>query len=252
MKLGAQFYSIRDNTTTPEDLYKSFAKTKEIGYDVVQMSAICNIEPEKLNSYSQEFSLPIVCTHSPYDRIINDTEALIKEHKIYDCPTIGLGAMAPEFQNDEESLLRFINSLKLPIQKIREAGLRFAYHNHAFEFEKINGKLMFDILIDALPNMDFIIDTYWIKYAGYDFIEYIRKIGPGRIQNVHFKDMVSEPKGNICHCGAGIIDFAPLVKLCDELGIPNALVEQDNAPDTGDSLAEMELSYKNLKHIFRR
>lgn len=250
MKLGAQFYSIRDNTTTPEDLRESFRKIKEIGYDVVQMSGICAIEAEKLKSYSEEFSLPIVCTHSPYDRIINDTDALIAEHKIYGCPTIGLGAMSPEFREDKVSLYRFIESLKLPIKKIREAGLRFAYHNHAFEFECFDGKLIFDILIDELPDMDFIIDTYWVKYAGYDYLEYIKKIGPKRIQNVHFKDMISEPKGDICHCGQGIIDFAPVVALCNDLGISNALVEQDNAPDTGDSIAEMHHSYENLKHLF--
>ena len=59
MKLGAQFYSIRDNTTTPEDLKKSFEAIKNIGYEIVQMSAICPIDPELLRSYSEEYSLPI-------------------------------------------------------------------------------------------------------------------------------------------------------------------------------------------------
>ena len=44
MKLGAQFFSIRDRSQTPEDLYASFAKMKEIGYEIVQMSGICKIE----------------------------------------------------------------------------------------------------------------------------------------------------------------------------------------------------------------
>ena len=50
MKLGAQFYSIRDNTQTPEDLYSAFKRIKEIGYEIVQMSAICEIAPEVLKS----------------------------------------------------------------------------------------------------------------------------------------------------------------------------------------------------------
>ena len=251
MKLGAQFYSIRDNTTTPEDLRRSFKAMRDIGYDIVQMSAICPIEPELLKSYSDEFALPIVCTHSSFDRIVNDTDLLIKEHKIYGCPTIGLGAMPQEYQKDAEGLKTFIEILKAPIKKIRDAGLRFAYHNHAFEFEKIDGKLKYDILIDELPDLDFIIDTYWVKYAGYDYLEYIEKIGPDRIRNVHFKDMLTEPKGEICHCGKGVIDFAPVVALCDRLGIVNALVEQDNAPDTGDSFEQMKLSYKSLKSFFK-
>ena len=250
MKLGAQFYSIRDNTTTPEDLKRSFKAMRDIGYDIVQMSAICPIAPELLKSYSDEFNLPIVCTHSPFDRITGDTDALIKEHIIYGCPTIGLGAMAQDYKKDAESLKLFIETLREPIKKIRAAGLRFAYHNHAFEFAKIDGKLIYDILIDELPDLDFIIDTYWIKYAGYDYLEYINKIGPDRIKNIHFKDMLTEPKGEICHCGKGVIDFAPVVKLCDKLGIENALVEQDNAPDTGDSFGQMQLSFNSLKKLF--
>lgn len=248
MKLGAQFYSIRDNTTTPEDLREAFRKIKNIGYEIVQMSAICSIAPELLKSYSEEFSLPITCTHSPYDRIVNDTDALINEHKIYGCPTIGLGSMPNEFRDG--GVYDFVDSLREPIRKIKEAGLSFAYHNHAFEFEKIDEKLIYDILIDELPDLNFIIDTYWFKYAGYDYIEYIKRIGADRIKNIHLKDMESEPQGNICPCGNGIIDFTPVIRLCDEMGIENALVEQDNAPETGDSIAQMRISYENINKLF--
>ena len=212
------------------------------------MSAICEISPVLLKSYSEEFNLPITCTHSPYDRIVNDTDALIKEHKTYGCPTIGLGYMPNEFHGG--GIYDFIDSIREPLKKIKAAGLDFAYHNHAFEFESVDGKLIYDIMIDELPELSFIIDTYWIKYAGYDYIDYIKRIGAKRIKNIHFKDMKTEPQGEICPCGEGVIDFAPVVKLCDELGIENALVEQDNAPDSGDSIAQMKLSYENLKHLF--
>jgi sugar phosphate isomerase/epimerase len=249
MKLGAQFFSIRDNTTTPEDLKRAFGAIKELGYEITQMSAICQIDPELLKSYSEEFDLPITCTHSPFDRIVNDTENLIREHQIYGCPTIGLGAMPVEYHSGN-GVYDFIDVLREPVRKIKAAGLNFAYHNHAFEFEKVDGKLIFDILIEEFPELHFIIDTYWIKYAGYDYLEYIKRIGAQRIQNVHFKDMASEPQGAICPCGEGTIDFSKVIALCDEMGIENALVEQDNAPDSGDSIGQMKISYNNLKHLF--
>ena len=248
MKLGAQFYSVRDNTTTPEDLRSTFKKIHDLGYEIAQMSAICEIDPALLKKYSEEFSLPITCTHSPYVRIVEDTEKLIEEHKIYGCPTIGLGYMPTEFHGD--GVYDFIESIREPLRKIKAAGLNFAYHNHAFEFEKTNGKIIFDILIDELPELDFIIDTYWVKYAGYDVMDYIKRIGAGRIKNVHLKDMKTEPQGDICPCGSGITDFSPIIRLCDEMGIENALVEQDNAPDEGDSIGQMKISYENLKHMF--
>ena len=249
MKLGAQFYSIRDNTTTPQDLKNSFKEMKNTGYEIAQMSAICQIDPYLLKSYSDEYGLPITCTHSPFDRIINDTDALIEEHKIYNCPTIGLGAMPQQYHG--KGIYDFIEIMREPLKKIRAAGLDLAYHNHAFEFEYVDGKLIFDIMIEELPELNFIIDTYWIKYAGYDYLEYIKRIGAGRIKNIHFKDMLHEPQGPICPCGNGVIDFSDVVALCTELGIENALVEQDNAPESGNSFEQMKISYENLKHFFK-
>ena len=250
MKLGAQFFSIRDNTTTPEDLYKSFAKIKDIGYDVVQMSAICKIEPERLKSYSEEFALPITCTHSPFKRIIEETDALINEHIIYGCPVIGLGSMPNEYRESKESVDAFLKLIEEPMKKIEAAGLRFAYHNHAFEFTDIGGFTIMDYMIEKCPSLNFILDTYWVKFGGHSYLDYIKLLGADRITNVHFKDMESEPQGAICPCGKGVIDFKPVITLCDSLGIPNALVEQDNAPATGDSIGQMAISFKNLKPLF--
>ncbi len=250
MKLGAQFYSIRDKSTTPEDLRASFAEMKRIGYDVAQMSGICKIEAERLRDFSDEFSLPIVCTHSPFDRILNDTDALIKEHLIYRCPVVGLGAMPVEYQGTLSGMRKFLADISEPMKKIKDAGLSFAYHNHAFEFVTEGGALLYDVMIEESPELNFILDTYWVKYGGYDAQEYIKKIGKERMNNVHLKDMLTEPKGEICPCGVGIIDFKPVITLCDSLGIENALVEQDNAPDSGDSHGQMAISFKNVKPLF--
>lgn len=250
MKLGAQFFSIRDNTQTPEDLKRSFEAMKRIGYDVAQMSAICKIDPYLLRSYVDEYSLPVTCTHSPYERIVSDTDALIGEHLIYGCGVIGLGSMPGEFRGSYGGLKAFLQSLSEPIKRIEAAGLKFAYHNHAFEFELDGDVPYYDIMIESAPSLNFILDTYWVKYAGFDHLSYIKRIGLERMTNVHFKDMRSEPQGEICPCGTGIIDFAAVTELCDSLKIPYALVEQDNAPDSGDSWGQMEISYNNLKKYF--
>ncbi len=252
MKLGAQFYTIRDKTKTPEGIRQSFAKMKEIGYEVVQMSAIGPIAPEMLRDISAEFSLPITCTHTSPARVLQETDAVIAEHLIYGCPVIGIGSMPDEYRHSAEGARRFIKDYSEAAKKITDAGLRFAYHNHAFEFESYDGRLVFDMLIEDFPTLNFILDTYWVKYGGYDYLTYIERIGSDRITNVHFKDMKSEPQGDICPCGEGVIDFAPVISLCDRLGIPNALVEQDNAPLLGDSFEQMALSYRNLAPLFNK
>ena len=251
MKLGAQFFSLRDMTKTPEGIRASFAEMKKIGYDIAQMSAIGPIAAEELRDISEEFAMPITCTHSPFARITDDTDALIKEHITYGCPVIGLGSMPNEYRDSLEGVRAFMEKSREAAKRIQAAGLRFAYHNHAFEFVDLGGVHGMDLLIEEFPELNFILDTYWVKFAGYDYLEYIKRIGPARMTNVHFKDMKTEPKGEICPCGVGTIDFAPVVKLCDDLKIPYALVEQDNAPESGDSYGQMAISYANLKHLFK-
>ncbi len=250
MKLGAQFYSLRERCKTPEDLYTSFAKIKEIGYDVVQMSGICQIEAEKLKAYSEEFSLPITCTHTNPYRILNETDAVIKEHNIFGCPVIGIGCMPNKYHGSIEGIRQFIKDFTPALDRITDAGLTLTYHNHHFEFDDIGGTHAYNILLEEAPKLNFILDTYWLKYANQDILEYIKLLAGTRMTNIHFKDMKTEPQGAICPCGAGTIDFAPIVKVCRDLKLPYALVEQDNAPELGDEFEQMKESYNNLKHLF--
>ena len=250
MKFGAQFYSIRNHTQTPEELYKSFKEMSGYGYKIAQMSAICKMDPFVLKSYVDEFNLPIVCTHSPLDRILNDTDELIREHKIYGCDTIGLGGMPGNYLESAEGVRAFIKNLEEPIKRINAEGLRFAYHNHAKEFIDLGGVNAMDILLEESDSINFILDTYWVRRGRADNLEMIKRIGAARMQNVHLKDLSVEPDGPECPLGLGVIDFKPIVDLCNELGIPNALVEQDNAALTEDSYGQMKISYDNLHHLF--
>ena len=78
MKLGAQLYSLRTFTQTPEELKAAILKCREMGYQNVQFSGVAQMGAEVWAQISKETGMEIVCTHSAFDRIVNDTEALIK------------------------------------------------------------------------------------------------------------------------------------------------------------------------------
>lgn len=250
MKLGAQFYSIRTECATPESLLATMKKIKNMGYDVMQASAICELEAEQFKAFIDETNLPVTCTHKSYDSIVRDTDNLIRFHKIIGCPVIGLGSMPPKFRGSYEGIRTFVNEIRTAMEKIEAAGLRFAYHNHDFEFVPVDGVRIYDCLIEELPTLDFIHDVYWSTYAGEDPIKYIKLLaGAGRMTNIHFKDMSTAPKGPICPCGDGVIDFASFVPLCDALGVKYVQIEQDNAPELGDVFEQMKKSYDFVRPL---
>ena len=253
MKLGAQLFSLRTFIQTPDDLKSTFLKVRDIGYENVQLSGNAPMSADDILAASAESGLPIVCTHSPLDRIIDDTDALIADHKHFGCPVIGLGALPKELRGSLAAAEEFFAKLEAPVAKILDAGLNFAYHNHAFEFEPLSdsSEVLYDYMLDRFPDWHFIGDTHWFARAGVSPIEYIKKIGSKRLVNIHYKDMLSEEDRSICACGKGILDFSEITAVCEKLGVKNVLVEHDNAVKMDDPFGEMAFSYNHLKNIVK-
>lgn len=251
MKLGAQLFSIRTHLQSAEDIRNSFHKIKEIGYENVQLSGAAWIPAEVIRDICDETGLSIVCTHVAFDRLTRETDTVIAEHKTFGCPVIGLGSMPKELRGTREGLESFLSQMAEPVKKIRDAGLTFAYHNHAFEltpFADGSNDLAYDIMLERL-DWNFIMDTYWVEFAGKKATEYIVKIGGERLPNIHFKDMAKNEERSICPCGNGVLNFAEIFEACQKAGVKNVLVEQDNAVKSPDAFADMETSFRHLRPI---
>jgi sugar phosphate isomerase/epimerase len=228
MKIGAQYYTIRDFCQTLEDFDSSCKKVAEIGYKYVQLSRIGNFEATDLKPILDKYGLKVVCTHRPAGNYLENIEKEIEFHKTLECNICGLGAM-PGFNAEKETIRSFVESFKPACEKLKEYGLIFAYHNHAFEFSKLDGKYVFDIIVNDLScdNFKYILDVYWLAYAGIDPAKFIRK-NNGVIACVHFKDLKvigNDPK--FAPVGDGNLDWEDIVTACEESGVEYALVEQD-------------------------
>ncbi len=111
-------------------------------------------------------------------------------------------------------------------ESCREAGLRFGYHNHDFEFETIDGQIPFDVLLDETdPGLvDFELDLFWITKGGEDPLRYFERY-PGRFTLCHVKDMAAG--GEMVDVGAGGIDFAAIFARAEQAGLKHFFVEHD-------------------------
>jgi sugar phosphate isomerase/epimerase len=129
----------------------------------------------------------------------------------------------------------------------RDAGLRFAYHNHAFEFAPLDGITMFDILLaETDPELvAFELDLYWLRYAGIDVAGMLRRLS-GRVPLVHIKDMAASQQREPAPVGEGIFEWPGVLAECASAGAEWYVVEQDNPTD---SLAEVERSLRNLERL---
>ena len=229
MKIGAQFYTIRDYCTNLNDFSESLRKVKEIGYDYVQISGVCSYEPEWLAEQLKKYDLKCVLTHWGGEDIKNNAKEVLEKHKVFGCKYVGIGCMPP--WATEENTKKFIEDFKGPAKILKENGGKFFYHNHHCEFNRCSdGELIFDKLINAFEpdEMSFTLDTYWVQYGGGDVCSYLEKL-KGRCECIHLKDLaIVEDKHQMASIGSGSMDFVKILKTAKEVGVEYALVEQDN------------------------
>jgi len=128
-----------------------------------------------------------------------------------------------------------------------DAGLQFAYHNHDFEFAPMEGRLPYDVLLEATdPKLvQLEIDLYWITKGGQDPLKYFAR-WPGRIPLVHVKDSGGPPDNKMMDVGAGTIDWKKIFAREDQAGIRHAFVEHDQP---ADAFASIKASCDYLKRL---
>ena len=249
MKIGAQLFTLRDFCKTLDGFSETLKKVADIGYTTVQVSGTCAYEPEWLAEELKKNSLTCGITHFDYNRIINDTENTIKAHKIFSCPVIGLGSMPGGPAGYE----KFKSEIKIPAQKIHDAGLQFSYHNHNFEYltQLEDGRpLMHHMSDDFTPEeMCFTLDTYWVKAGGYDVVDEIKRLA-GRIPVVHYKDMLIDGDKQLMSWvgGGNTMDFEKITEAFVQSGTRLAYIEQDNC-NGEDPFVCLKKSYEYLKSI---
>lgn len=251
MKLGAQFYTVRDFCKTTDDLALTLKKVADIGYTTVQLSATCDFDAQWMKEQLAMNGLSCVVTHTAPVKLQEQLKQVCDDHKVFGCPNIGLGFVS--FKNDplEEQYQNFRNTY-LPVAKgIREEGLYFMYHNHNSEFRKLEGKTILDKMAEdfAPEEMGFILDTFWIQAGGANPAEYIRRYA-GRIPVIHLKDYqyATEVKNSICAIGDGNINFEAVAAAAADSGVEYMMVEQDNCHGE-DPFSALKRSYDYLKAL---
>jgi len=230
MRTAAQLYTVREYTDTPEEIAETLKKVRDMGYKAVQVSGFGPIEPESLKELTADLGLEICATHVSYDRLKNDLDSLVKEHKMWDCKYVGIGAMPGKFQGSKEGFVKFAREASEIGKELQKQDLQLIYHNHNFEFVKFDGSTGLEILFrESDPEaLDFELDTYWVQAGGGDPIHWINKAA-GRMKVVHFKDMGMDlEEGQIMtEIGEGNLNWSGIIEACEQTGVKWCAVEQD-------------------------
>jgi sugar phosphate isomerase/epimerase len=123
-------------------------------------------------------------------------------------------------------------------EKTKAAGIQMVYHNHHFEFEEIEGKLIYDLLLEELdPDLVKMQFQVAVIDKGFKAQDYLRK-HPGRFISAHLADYSTEQEKQV-PIGQGIVDWNDLFEASKTGGVKNYFVEMD--PETFEESAQFLL-----------
>lgn len=255
-KIGLQLYTLRDDLS--KDLEGTLKKVAAIGYKEVETFGYTDGKffgktVKEFKSILNGLGLNPVSGHygagiSSPDRkgsLSNDWKRAVDDSAELGQKYIMCAYLTPDERKSIDDYKKYAVLFNKSGEICKAAGIQFGYHNHDFEFQKLDGQLPYDIITKdtdaSLVKLE--LDLYWAVRAGLDPVTLFKQ-HPGRFPLWHVKDMEKGPGKAFAEVGTGAIDFAKIFAARKTAGMTHFFVEQDVCKRP--PLEAIAISYGNL------
>ena len=246
MKLGVQLYSVRDDME--RDFEGTLKQVKEMGYESVEFAGLYGKTAAEVKALCAKYDLEPVSAHVGLHDMLDDP-TLLETYAEIGCKFVAIPWMNEEDRPGHPAFDNTLTGILSLAKRAKELGMTLAYHNHDFEFEKIDGEYVLDMLYRTVP-ADLLkseLDTCWVNVGGEDPVAYIRKYA-GRVDIIHIKDFAGKKSENMYALigvndgkkeetigtfefrpvGRGLQDVPAIIKAAEESGTEWFVVEMDS------------------------
>ncbi len=224
--LSVQLWSTRGD----DPLTVQLETLKELGYTDVQPFHDQYEDVPALKAAIDQCGMTSVSGHFRIDMFEGDARRVITAARALDMKLVVAPWLDPEDRPTDPDGWRGVHRrLQRMKATVEDAGLSFAWHNHDFEFVRMdNGSCGIEYLLDE--DIDFAADLAWIVRGGEDPEAWLRRYA-GRIPVIHVKDVApagtNEDQWGFADVGQGVMDWPGLWQVLDELDVPLRVAEHD-------------------------
>jgi sugar phosphate isomerase/epimerase len=248
-KIAVQLYTLREYAE--KDMSSTLQRVAEMGYRSVELAGYGDLNPGQVQERLSELGIKAPTSHVALWFFENQLEQTLEELQSLGCKYAVVPWLPEEWRTDKERVGEFAAFLNHIGEICQAAGIQLAYHNHAFEFEKLADSTIWQELINLTdPTLvKFEFDVYWGAYAGVDPAEIIASYA-GRIALLHMKDMLGS--GEARHdvpVGAGLINWTKVLKAAQQANVDWFIVELDHPQE---AFTDVATGLQNLKSLMER
>jgi sugar phosphate isomerase/epimerase len=236
--IGLQLYSLR-HLFEKGDVPGTLAMVRRWGFTEVEAAGTYKLPPADFVALVKKAGLRIVSTGGDFNVLAKDAGSVIKQAQTFGAEQVMCAWIPHEKRFTRADVDKAIPVFTKVGRAMRDAGIRFLYHVHGYEFQQGPDGTLFDALAKGTEPgiVDFQMDVFWVVHGGGNPVELFEKY-PGRFPSTHLKDMrkgtkTNDPTGNAPDdtsvvLGEGIVDIAGVLRASNKAGVKIHFIEDEH------------------------
>lgn len=233
--IGLQLYSLREEAK--EDFVGVLKAVAGMGYAGVEPAGLHGMTAREVRKLLDDLGLACCSAHGAFP-----TKETVSQ-RVDEAAELGtdliISGLGPKDFETPEAMKAGLERLGEAAQLVADKGMNFGYHNHWWEFEKVDGQTPYEKMLQAIPNLSSQLDVYWAaNFGAVDVLELLARHAK-RIPSLHIKDgplVKGEPHTAV---GAGKMDIPAVINAADENVLQWLVVELDEcATDMTEAVRE--------------
>jgi len=216
--IALQLYSVREYCA--RDLPGTLKAVADMGYEGVEFAGYYDRDARELRKLLDSLGLKVAGTHISLDSLLGDhLGKTIEFNRVLGNRFLIVPGLAEERRNSKAAWLETARLMNKIAERLRREGMRVGYHNHAIEFQPMEGKMPWDIFFsETIPDVVMQLDTGNAMYGGVssdEILEVLRRY-PSRATTVHLKEFSSTNERALI--GEGEMKWNEFFSLCETIG----------------------------------
>jgi sugar phosphate isomerase/epimerase len=243
-QIALQLYTVRRLAAV--DLSGTLRAVAAAGYRAVEIAGLPETEPDELARLLREAGLRAVAAHAGIDELRKDSHSVADRLLALGCPRVIVPWIPDADRRTADDVRRYAAELGGFARSLADQGIRLGYHNHAFEFEPLDGTTVWDVLMSELPpEVEIELDVYWAAVGGRDPVAEIRATS-SRVRLLHMKDRAPGREPRDAPAGEGTLPFPDIVEAARSAGVEWYIAEQD---EPREPLEDITSAFRYLESL---